>query len=329
MFASGGPSTTNPDDITILDGVIYVAYQNNAKADGTPTGATSTVVAYGRDGTQLQSWSLLGRNDGLTADPRHDRLIATVNEDANSSLYTIRPEAQADDQLRHYSYSPDPASVTGGGTDAISVLHGRIFISASNPQSGTAPAVFTARIPEHGSVASLSPTFYDNSQATDAVTGNAAPLALTDPDSNATVPRTSPRFGGDFVLDSQGDSQLVFVHHPGTDDQSLTGLALKSSAGAPQVDDVTWTKDAGGTLLVVDQGNDQIDAISGPFASGTALTSIPSGSPLAGDVGTIDLATGTVTPFATGFGSPKGLLYLAPQAEESSGGHHHHHDHHE
>ena len=328
VFATGGRSLTNPDDITSLEGVVYVVYQNDTNPDGTPANATSTVVGYRPDGSQTGTWSVVGHCDGLTADPSHHRLIATVNEDANSSLYTITPKSRPADQLRHYSYSPDPSSLSGGGTDAISVLHGRIFISASNPSPSTTggttftgPAVYAAKIPVHGSVVSLKPTFYDNSQATDAVSGQAVALNLSDPDSNAIVPGSSPRFAGDFVLDSQGDSELVFAHHPGTGDQSLTRLSLKSGNGAPQVDDVTWATERGGVLLAVDAKQDQIDAISGPFASGSALTAIPGDSQaLPGDLGTIDLATGTVTPFATGFGSPKGLLYLPRYAGGSERG---------
>jgi len=41
------------------------------------------------------------------------------------------------------------------------------------------------------------------------------------------------------------------------------------------------------------------------------LTSIPGDSPaVGGDVSMIDLASGTVAVFATGFGSLKGMLYL-------------------
>jgi len=52
------------------------------------------------------------------------------------------------------------------------------------------------------------------------------PLALTDPDSNAVVPAASPRFGGDFMLDSQGDSQQVYVSGATSDDPQLSLLKL-------------------------------------------------------------------------------------------------------
>jgi hypothetical protein len=156
--------------------------------------------------------------------------------------------------------------------------------------------------------------------ATDAVTGQSAPLNLSDPDSNAVVPRQSPSFGGDFVLDSQADSELIFDRHPGRRHQSLTVLHLTSASGAPQVDDVRWSTGSSGTLFVVDAGANQIDTITGPFGPGVVLTAIPSDSQaMPGVVGTIDLPSGTVSPFANGFTSPKGLLF-----ESAHGGKHGH-----
>src|SRR5207245_10787665 len=46
------------------------------------------------------------------------------------------------------------------------------------------------------------------------VPGATTTLALTDPDSNAIVPAASPRFAGQFMLDSQGDGQLIFAPLP-------------------------------------------------------------------------------------------------------------------
>src|SRR5262249_16061821 len=40
--------------------------------------------------------------------------------------------------------------------------------------------------------------------------GKRVTLALTDPDSNGVVPSSSPEFAGDFMLNSQGDEELIF-----------------------------------------------------------------------------------------------------------------------
>jgi hypothetical protein len=36
LFATAPPNTSKPDDITLLDGRLYVTYQNNAGTDGNP-----------------------------------------------------------------------------------------------------------------------------------------------------------------------------------------------------------------------------------------------------------------------------------------------------
>lgn len=319
VFATGG-ALTNPDDITRLGGRIFVVWQNATQPDGSG-GGTSTVVAYLNNGKPAGSWEISGHVDGFTADPANHRVIATANEDANSSLYTITPYGPAADQFHHYTYSPDPSTLTGGGTDAISIVADKILISASNPQTSTGPAVFQVSIPAGGTIATLTPYFEDDSPAIDAITGNPVTLNLTDPDSNAVVPRNASMFGGDFVLDSQGDSELIFAADNGSSAPSLTVLNLNAGPGstAPQVDDVRWATSPHGTLFVTDGKANTVYAITGSFGADAVLTAIPSGSPsLAGDIGRIDLATGTVTPIATGFQSPKGLLYLPGHAGRGS-----------
>ena len=75
--------------------------------------------------------------------------------------------------------------------------------------------------------------------------GNSTQLALTDPDSNEVVPRSSPRFGGDFMLTSQGDLQQIYVSGAGTPHQRLAALTLSQS-----VDDTAWpTRSARGPLF--------------------------------------------------------------------------------
>jgi hypothetical protein len=62
-------------------------------------------------------------------------VLASINEDANSSLATIDPHTG---KVTHYAYSePLPSD---GGTDAISIYHHMILISASAPGTTGAPA---------------------------------------------------------------------------------------------------------------------------------------------------------------------------------------------
>jgi hypothetical protein len=99
------PATTGPDDIASLGGHVFVGWQNGVGTKGEPnakTGQTAgTVIEYGSGHNVLQSWSLTGKIDGLGGDPERHVVIATVNEDGNSSLYTIQPGALPGSQLRH------------------------------------------------------------------------------------------------------------------------------------------------------------------------------------------------------------------------------------
>jgi hypothetical protein len=330
---AGTPAVTGADDIAYLDGNVFVGWQNGVGTMGEAnplTGqTTSTVVEYNSSGAQLQSWSLTGKVDGLGGGD--NRVIATVNEDGNSSLYTITPEHPAALQVVHYTYSPAPDAAatgglaTGGGTDAVQVIDGKILISASNPGSASATAAFVARLDWRTGVATLTPTFADNAVAKDAITGAPVTLALTDPDSNAAVPESSARFGGDFALVSQADQEIVFARRPGRHDSSLTRLAMTYGGTPAGIDDLRFAGRAGGTLLVVDNAASTIYAVTGPFTAGEAFGGLDTigAATKHGEVDTLDVLTGALTPFATGFGTPKGLLWI-PGKKHGDGGHEDH-----
>ncbi len=332
-FASAPASvlpTKAPDDVASLGGHVFIGWQNGVGPKGEPnpsTGQTTgTVVEYDRTGRQLQSWTLTGKIDGLGGDRKHHRLIATVNEDGNSSLYTITPGANASRQVQHYRYDPAPDSgtsggvLTGGGTDAVSVRSGHIYLSASNPTPPDSTAAFEAHLNPRTGVARLSPTFADNAPAIDAITGQPVTLGLTDPDSNALVPEQSPRFGGTFVLDAQGDQQLVFAQGLETGATQLTRLALTHGGASAGADDVRWSASDNGTLLVVDSKANTVYAVSGPFRAGQAFASLDNvgGAAQNNEVDTIDLQTGALSPFLTGVGKAKGLLWV-PSISDDGG----------
>ena len=321
LFASGNSSLSAPDDITAMGGSIFVAWQNGVGAKGEPAGngnMQSTVMEYSSSGSVLHSWQLTGRCDGMTADPSHERIIATVNEDANTSLFTIRPEAPAASQLVHYTYSPNPP-VHGGGTDAPHIYRGQLLISASNPSDTTQPAVY--RVTLSGTTATLTPVFSDNASATVANTnspqhGQQVTLGLCDPDSNSVVPGSSPRFGGDFVLDSQGDLKQVYVRHAGRPNQSLSVLNLSQS-----VDDTAWATASRGTLFATD-GKTKVFAVTGRFDVGTAFSAATPGNannappnPAPNFLATLDLNTGAVTPVPGITFTAKGLVFVPGEGD--------------
>ena len=272
-------SLSKPDDITQLGDELFVGFQNGVDPQGgpSPDGNTdSTIVGFSPSGHVLGQWDITGKADGVTADPAHGTVIATVNEDNNPSLYVIDPDASPTGAVTHYRYNE--ALPHGGGTDAISVFDGKLFISASAPGTvgpsapqPTYPAVYSVTLDPSDQVATVTPLFYDEDPATVAnVNGNqggtTTNLALTDPDSNEVVPWGSPRFGGQFLLTSQGDLKQIYVSDPGGPHQHLSVLSLSQS-----VDDTAWATSWWGVLYATDSTNDTVDAVTGWFGPGRIL----------------------------------------------------------
>lgn len=326
VFATGGTTLSAVDDITSMEGSIFVSWQNGVGPKGEPAGngnTQSTIAQYSSSGRLINTWQLTGRCDGLTADSEHDRIIATINEDGNSSLAVIKPDAPKASQLVHYTYSPNPPP-HGGGTDAPSIYRGQIFISASNPSDATQPAVYRATL--SGTTATLASVFTDNSSAivantNDPMHGKSVALALSDPDSNFVVPHSSPRFGGDFVLDSQGDQQQVYVRNAGRAGQQLSVLNLSQS-----VDDTVWATSSSGTLYATD-GHSTVYAIRGHFSKGTAFSAVTPGNannappnPGPNYLATLNLNTGVLTPVASVTFPVKGLVFVGGDNDGGDGG---------
>ena len=279
--AARAEALTSPDDVAELGGDIFVTFQNGVGPQGqaSPSGnLDSTIVEFTLSGHEVAQWDLQGKCDGLSADPETGEVIATVNEDLHSSLYTIKPSGGS---VTHYAYSePLPHN---GGTDAISIDRGQVFISASAPgTTGAAspnakyPAVYVVKLDQWTRVAHVSRLYDDEApafQANGAKAGKTVNLALTDPDSNEVVPWAAPKYAGDFMLDSQGDQELIFDHVTGRH-QHLTALHLPAS-----VDDSAWVTSRHGALYVTDGTDDTVDVVSGKFTVGTMYSSVtPCGS---------------------------------------------------
>jgi hypothetical protein len=318
---------TNPDDLVHLGHDLFIAFQNGvgAKGEPSPTGnAASTIVEMTTNGTIVHQWDVTGKVDGMGGDPAAGRLYATVDEDGSSSFYRLDPSGS----ITHYAYDRSPLP-HGGGTDAVSVVDGTILVSASAPTMTSGPAVYAVTLqdpatPGGTGIAHVRGAFSDAAPATPLNPGAPSQLALTDPDSNTVVPQSVPGVGGDFMLDSQGDRQEVFVKDPTSAAPQLSVLAISQS-----VDDTAFPTSPGGKLIATDPTHDTVVVITGfqpgrayssvtPCDANHAATSCPANS-----LGTLDLRSGTVTPVTPSGAAvqPSGLIYVAPhQGERGHGG---------
>ena len=331
-FETGGKKKseplTGPDDVTLLGGGLYAGFQNGVGSQGEPSSdgnTNSTIVGFTQSGQVVHQWDVKGKVDGLTADPAKGMLIATVNEDANSSIYTITPGSSiTGGTVVHYKY--DKPLPSKGGTDAISVYRGLVLVSASAP--GTtgkvthAPAVFVVTFSSKTHIASVNGVFSDDATATvanaGASHGKKVKLALTDPDSNAVVPSYARRFAGDFMLTSQADKEQIFVVPGPSVRPGLEVLKLSQS-----VDDTVWTLPVPGRIFATDTASDTVDVVTGDFARNAyvAVTpcdaaNAPATCPAPGFppnyLGSVNPETGHISrvPVTGANLQPKGLLFI-------------------
>jgi hypothetical protein len=322
---AGAPNraTSGPDDITSLGGHVFVGWQNGVgtKGEAAPKShvVDSLVVEYSSRGRILGRWSLKGKVDGIGGDSASNSVVATANEDGNSSIYTIKPSARPAAQVHHYTYSPAPDAshkgglFTGGGTDSVQVIGRAIFVSASNPSTKRGTACFRVTLGRKG-IAKLSTTFADDATAADGFSGARVKLAITDPDSNALVPSNAAMYAGDLMVVGQADQQLVFASGVGKGPLTRLLLTYTTAAGVTEsagVDDVRWVRSASQTLYIADNGANKIYSVKGPFNPGDAFASLDTvGKASNGtEVDGLNPATGEMTPFITGLNTSKGLLF--------------------
>ena len=319
-LAAAPAGTMSCDDLAFLEGHFFLGCQNKTLGGG--GGGNSTLAEYTAAGALVKTWSIKDKIYGMGADPLNHRVIVTENEDRNSRLFTVTPSAPAADQVVQYAYSPNPSDAstpaalrTGGGTDQVSVDRaGHILITGSHARTRTGTAVFKVVLSPPGSpsgtgTATLSPTFRDNATATNGNTGTGTgtvTLDLGDVDSGAIVPKSSPRFGGSYVIADQTANELVFSN----DIFDGTGLTVLKTGFS--LDDIRWATSDSGALYVVDnaetvRGGSAIYKVTGPFEKNTVLAS---NDTITDQVVTVNLATGALTPFVRHLAKATGLVYL-------------------
>jgi hypothetical protein len=304
-FAVGPTGSTKPDSITV-DGRrdVWVSFTNGVAPDGSD-GKSSTVVEYSPSGVLLNSYSILGSNDGLKYNPRTHTIWALRNQDANPALTIIHPRGHT---LKDYMYSSVPAH--GGGYDDVVFRDGKVYISASNPrldQNGFNPAPSILRVRRSGNTIHTTHVLSGDAFAIDRVSGRPVRTVQTDPDS-MTVDNL-----GNLVLDSQADSILLFVSHPGTHAQNVLELPLTDGSGNPvTVDDTVFPATSKGTIYFTDSGTNTIYALeSVSFDTNVGYSS--SGP----SIGTVSLTTGVYTPIVTGLSSSHGATFVRADADDN------------
>lgn len=324
VFAVMPSTSTNPDSLVEIGRNVAVGVGDDLNPDGTPgpSGKTTVeILEYSLSGQLEKTFSIPGHNDGLMAF-NDTTLWAMSNEDCNPKLIVINTVTGA-----QQVYTPQPSLVTGGclsntngGLDDMQVIGGTVFVSASNPNPtppgpcpansstpgcpngiSTANAVYALTLNSDGRTFNLSPVLTSGATALNIITNAAGTLNTTDPDSEGLTPD-----GSTLVLDSQQDSELVFVKNPGPS-QTVSFLPLLLAGGPTAVDDTRYAPSSPTFMLFSDTTKNVVYRVDGAFASGSPYSSAPT------QEARLNSSTGVLTPIVSGLGHPNGMIFVTPQ----------------
>ncbi len=248
----------------------------------------------------MNTWSIAGNVDGLRIDPL-GQIWALQNNDGNSTLTVINPVSNGTTFYTYGNTYTANGNSSGRGFDDAQFLNGQVYLSETNPNTGTDPVIVKLTTPLASPLqiaGILSSTF----TGTDLATGTQSSTTITDSDSLILDP------SGDLVLTGEADEEIVFVHNPGAANQSesfvgLLGPGGQTISGLP--DDTVFPNATSGTFYVADTGANTVYALA---ASGLAPGSVH--VDVGNEFGALDTSTGIVTPIFTGV-SPHGVVFMA------------------
>ena len=298
-FATGTAlNATGPDSIFVTRNAVWVAYTNGA--DSTGLSGNSTVVQYNLKGEVRHSYSIAGYVDGLKLDPRTGMVWAMQNQDGNSTLSLIDPEA-------HTVSSPIPYAVPSAtrGYDDVVFRGDQVFLRYTNP---VVPSDPTIQLLQNGSdPLVVTPILTMGATGTNLATGQPnQPTTDTDPDSLTLTPT------GDLMLSSEADGQLIFVAQAGKPDQSVSFLQLvdpSTGLSISGIDDALFATAREGVFYLSDTGNNRVLKIEvDQVPVGTLFVSVSGLNELA----TVDILTGLAKPFVSNLNGPHGLRFVSP-----------------
>lgn len=324
VFAKA-PGNLVPDDLLQMGTSVFVVCQDpNINPDGTlatgVTSAQSEVIEYDEKGKVLQTFNVPGHPDGEVA-YNSTTVWVSSNEDANPAITVI-------DTTKNtlQSYTSDVAVLPhGGGFDDMKVVNGVVYATGSNPTLTTSPSpnlapystdssgataeygvnvgpvLYSISLNSDGKTFHSTPVLWSSTAATLLPGGTPVTLNMTDPDSSMIDA------SGDLVLDSQQDSELVFIKNVGTPAQTVSVLPMTLYGNPWPLDDTRWSPATGNSFMLLSDAPAQliyeIGAANG-FAPNTAFS--------AGQ-GTLlqdNMTTGVMTPIYLGMKNPHGLIFV-------------------
>lgn len=287
-----------PDSITFNSTAVFIGWGNNGHPGG-GNAIPSTIIKYDFNGNMLARANIFGHNDGLKINPQTGDLWALQNEDGNANLQILDAQTLAVKQQFFLG-----TGAHGGGYDDITFLNGNVYFSCSNPQHNPNNEPAIVQFTSSGNNFTLTPILYGNASAMDISTGQPVTLNLQDPDS------MTYNFGGDIVLDSQGDGELVMVRNPGQSNQSVYRVLLTENGQMTTIDDTIFPSTSAGMMLVADTGGDAVYVVTALYLQpGSAYSASDSG----GYVGRLEVETGVLTPVVSGMVSGHGMAFIPPQ----------------
>lgn len=326
VFAKA-PGTLQPDDMVQMGTLVFVIYQDpNVNPDGTlmqgVTSAQAEVIEYDEKGNVLQTFNVPGHPDGMVVFNSNTVWVSS-NEDGNSVITAINTSSNT---LQSYTSDIAPAQLPhGGGLDDMQVINGVVYASASSPTTtasptpnlapystdgsgataefgvNTGPALYTVALNSDGKTFHATPVLMSSTASTAIIGGTPITLNMTDADSSTIDP------SGDLVMDSQQDSELVFIKNLGTATQSTSVLNVTLYGNPWPLDDTRWSPASGTSfMLVADTPAGLIYEIQAPSGF-TPSTAYSAGQ---GTVLQTNTTTGVMTPIYVGMNNPHGLIFV-------------------
>jgi hypothetical protein len=326
VFAKA-PGTLQPDDMVQMGTSVFVIYQDpNVNPDGTlmqgVTSAQAEVIEYGEKGNVLQTFNVPGHPDGMVVFNSNTVWVSS-NEDGNSVITAINTTSNT---LQSYTSDIAPAQLPhGGGLDDMQLINGVVYASASSPTTtasptpslapystdasgataqfgvNTGPALYTIALNSDGKTFHATAVLMSSTPTTSIIGNTPITLNMTDADSSTINP------AGNLVMDSQQDSELVFIQNLGMPTQSTSVLNVTLYGLPWPLDDTRWSPASGtSVMLVADTPSGLIYEIQAPGGF-TPNTAFSSGQ---GTVLQTNTTTGVLTPIYIGMNNPHGMIFV-------------------